>query len=103
MLDKSAVEEMLDKFSKKAKLHSLSEKQIKVKAAVTDPEKFFSDLLQHMRASLKHELELEAVKKTAKIHIATYIDKGMSPADEIISILDRYYEGTKRAHECCDD
>ncbi|HLD85668.1 MAG TPA: hypothetical protein VI968_03870 [archaeon] len=104
MMDKKAVEEALKKFDKKAMLHEINSDGIKVKiSGLKEPEKFFSELLVHISAELKVQLDLKEIKKSARSHIAHYTKKPMSPSEEIISVLDRYYEGTKRDFDWEDD
>jgi len=107
MIDKNAVESLLNEFNEQrkadAKLHQLTEKKLLVKASAADPDKFFEELKHHIKQGLKMDFELRGIKKQAKMHTAIYDIKGLDPAEEIIRVLDRYYEGTTRKHECCDD
>ena len=104
MLDKKMVEDALKKFDKKVMLHEINSDGIKVKVSgLKEPEKFFLELLTYISSSLNVQLDLKEVKKSARSHVAHFTKKPMSPGDEIISVLDRYCEGTKRDFDWEDD
>ena len=86
-----------------AKLYKFKKDEIAVKSSGLHDEKIFHELKQRFSDEMKIEVEIKEMKKIGKTDLVTYISKGINPSEEILKVLDRYYEGTTRKHECCDD
>ncbi len=112
MFDKVLVKDVLAKFNADkntaAKLYKFKKDEIIVKSSGLHDEKIFHELVNRFSDTMKIEVELKDIKKTEgrknkSVTVISYASKGSSPSEEILRVLDRYYEGTTRKHECCDD
>ena len=107
MFDKIIVQDVLTKFNldknTTAKLSKFKKDEIIVKSSGLHDEKIFNELMSRFSDAMKIEIELKEINKTAKTTAITYISKGISPSEEILRVLDRYYEGITRKHEFGDD
>ncbi len=107
MFDKVVVQNIVDEFNKAKsstmKLQKFTKKTVTIKIDGLHDEKLFHDLKNFLQDGTRLEIEMKEIKKAAKLMSAAYVSKGISPSEEIIRVLDRYYEGTTRKHECCDD
>ncbi|MBI4162700.1 MAG: hypothetical protein HY513_03380 [Candidatus Aenigmarchaeota archaeon] len=114
MFDKVVVKDVIDKFNidrnATAKLSKFTKAEITVKSSGLHDEKIFQELKSRFSDAMKIEVEIKEIAKSGKeggkrqpSTVITYASKGISPSEEILRVLDRYYEGTTRKHECCDD